>query len=367
MKVVLLVAGGRAGSDFFHSLLDEHSQILQFPGALKIDENLNEILDLKSLKDISNRFIKSYPQFFDSRKLKNERWDKLGKKKNLYFKIDKKKFYKNFIKLSKNKINNKYIIFKNLHYAYALARNKKITKKKIFFIHTHLLQWTKLFLKIFNLKKFEFIYTTRHPLASISSPIKTWLNYNNGSSFFPKDLHYQFNTAINDSYELSKLGKVNIIRLEKIHLENLKTMKNFCKKFNIKYENCLSKSTKNGLQWWGDIFSKRFFSGINKKLKIQISEKYFYERDLIFFQNLTQHLIKRYGYRFYYPKKNILFNLMPMKCELLVWKNTINHLFYKGFRWKHLCSIPIYYLLRILMFNKFNIKSEKKYLPKSVI
>ena len=45
MKVVLLVAGGRAGSDFFHSLLDEHSQILQFPGALKIDENLTRRLD----------------------------------------------------------------------------------------------------------------------------------------------------------------------------------------------------------------------------------------------------------------------------------------------------------------------------------
>jgi len=26
MQVLLLVAGGRAGSDLFHSLLDEHSQ-----------------------------------------------------------------------------------------------------------------------------------------------------------------------------------------------------------------------------------------------------------------------------------------------------------------------------------------------------
>ena len=30
MKILLLVAGGRAGSDFFQSLLDNHSQILQF-------------------------------------------------------------------------------------------------------------------------------------------------------------------------------------------------------------------------------------------------------------------------------------------------------------------------------------------------
>ena len=104
MKVVLLVAGGRAGSDFFHSLLDEHSQILQFPGALKIDENLNEILDLKSLKDISNRFIKSYPQFFDSRKLKNERWDKLGKKKICILKLIKKNFIKTLLNYQKIKL-----------------------------------------------------------------------------------------------------------------------------------------------------------------------------------------------------------------------------------------------------------------------
>jgi len=32
MKTLLLVAGSRAGADFFQSLLDGHSQILQLPG-----------------------------------------------------------------------------------------------------------------------------------------------------------------------------------------------------------------------------------------------------------------------------------------------------------------------------------------------
>ena len=45
MQVLLLVAGGRAGSDLFHSLLDEHSQILQFPGKLRIDRNFPEKID----------------------------------------------------------------------------------------------------------------------------------------------------------------------------------------------------------------------------------------------------------------------------------------------------------------------------------
>ena len=172
MKVVLLVAGGRAGSDFFHSLIDDHQEILQLPGYLKIDDNLSNILSKKFPNDISKEFIKSYPVFFDSRINKEERWDKLGIKKNKFFKVDKKKFCEKFKILSKNKTINKFTNLKNLHLAYALARNKDVSKKKIFFVHTHLLQWTKLFLKICKLKNFEIIYTTRHPLASLSSAFK---------------------------------------------------------------------------------------------------------------------------------------------------------------------------------------------------
>ena len=81
MKLILLTAGGRAGSDFFHSLLDEHSQILQFPGSLRVDKNLKLILETKDLKRKAELFIKFYPEFFNSKKNKLERWNKLGEKK----------------------------------------------------------------------------------------------------------------------------------------------------------------------------------------------------------------------------------------------------------------------------------------------
>ena len=50
MKLILLTAGGRAGSDFFHSLLDGHPEILQFPGYLRVDNNLKLILKTENLK-----------------------------------------------------------------------------------------------------------------------------------------------------------------------------------------------------------------------------------------------------------------------------------------------------------------------------
>ena len=42
MKTLILVTGGRGGSDFFQGLLDEHNEILQIPGLLRINK---EVID----------------------------------------------------------------------------------------------------------------------------------------------------------------------------------------------------------------------------------------------------------------------------------------------------------------------------------
>jgi len=366
MKVLLLAAGGRAGSDFFHSIIDGHSQILQFPGYMKIEKKFETIFNLDSPEKIAKTFIKVYPEFFDSRKNKFERWNKLGVKKNKHFIVNEKKFIQSFVNYSKKKKNiNRLKILENLHYAYSFAKGEKVNKKKILFIHTHLLSWTKRFIKIVKLKNFEIIHTIRHPLASISSPLKTWLRFEGGNSFYPKDLHYQLDLVFNCINDLKRLSRVYIIQLEKLHLETSKVMRSFSRQFKIRYENCLNKSTKNGLKWWGDVYGQKWLSGINKNFRINIDERYFYKRDLIFFQGLTESIIKRYGYKMIYPRKNIYFNCIPMRCEILVWKNTIKHLF-KGFRWKHFLSIPLFYIIRIFLFNKIVINNSNQFMPKAI-
>ena len=104
----------------------------------------------------------------------------------------------------------------------------------------------------------------------------------------------------------------------------------------------------------------------HKKFKVNIYDKYFYKRDLIFFQNLTRDIINKYNYEFYYVKKNIYFNLLPMKCEILTWKSTFKNVFYRGFRWKHILSIPLFYVLRILFINKILINTRKQNLPRAL-
>ena len=85
MKTILLNSGSRAGSDFFQSLLDGHPQILQFPGVIKTNKELIKTLSSDNGNDISSKFIKIYPHFFDSRLAKEERHHMLGKNKNQHY------------------------------------------------------------------------------------------------------------------------------------------------------------------------------------------------------------------------------------------------------------------------------------------
>ena len=200
----------------------------------------------------------------------------------------------------------------------------------------------------------------RNPLSAINSPVKNWLRYKNGKHFFPKNLYFQLDLVFNGIFNLINLKKrVFIIQLEKIHTEHKKVMRDFCKIFKIKYEKCMEKPTYFGMQWWGDSVSKRWVSGVNKNFKVNIDKNIFFPRDIQFFEHIGIKIIKFYKYKLFYPSGKSYFNFVPMKCELLVWKNTFRHK-----RWKHILSIPFFYLKRILLINKFVIKNAN--LPYSI-
>lgn len=360
MKILLLEAGGRGGSDFFQALLDGHTQILSFPGYLRIDKEFKDMLFLKNFKDIPKKFIKIYPEYFNSKLNKVERHHRLGKNKDKYFTVNRNTFCNSFVEiLKKKKKKNKIEILKTLHIAYSISKKEKQCEKKILFVHTHLYQYTKEFVNLFEEKNISIIHTIRHPLASLNSPIKRWLAYKNGINFFPKDLHFQLNLVFHGINRLMKLKKVFIIQYEMLHWKNIHIMKNFCKTFGLRYEQCLKTPTYFGFKWWGDEISQRWISGISKNFKINIDESFFFKRDLLFFQYLAENIIKSYKYNFIYPRKKNYFNFLPMKCELLVWKNSFKHM-----RFKQILSIPFFYFLRVLAINKFWISRGK--LPISI-
>ena len=376
MQVLLLVAGGRAGSDLFHSLLDEHSQILQFPGMLEVNRDFLDLINLKNYHEIPVRFIKLYPLFFNSKphldKSKStftpsilekvERHNSLGKNRKKFYKVNTNIFIKNFLRLvRKRKILRKFDIVKYLHYAYFLTRKKKIKNKKIIFIHTHLLSYTKNFVKIFKLKNIEIIHTIRNPISAINSVVKNWLRYQNGVNFFAKDLYFQFDKVFNGITNLLKVRKkILIVQLEKLHDNRKKVVMDFCRIFNLKYERCLMNSTYFGFKWWGDKTSNKLIDDSKKKKDLKINKNLFYDRDIKFLEFLAVDIINYYNYKLNFNNiTNFYFNFFPMKSELLTWKNTLKHN-----RIKHILSIPYFFLKRIIFINKFFLKY--KYLPYSL-
>ncbi len=361
MKTVLLVAGVRGGSGFFQQLLDNHKEILTLPGHLRIDDEFKNLINLRNSRKISEKFIQMYPEYFDSRLNTFERHDKLGQRKNKFFLINREKFIEYFVKINKkNNKFDKFINLKNIHLAYSFAKGESVKKKKILFLHPHLVSWTKELVKFINFKNYVILHIIRHPLSAINSAIKNWLNYNSGSSFFAKDLYFELDLLLNGIFDLTKLGKVLIIQYEHLHLKNITTMRSFCKIFKIKYQNSLKEPTLCGLKWWGDKVSKKWLGGINKNYKIKIDKKFFFNRDLIFLQNINKKVFKNYKYEYLYPKKNIQINFFPLKSELLVFLNSIKHLN----RWKQFLSIPYFYFKRIIMINDFRLIKTR--LPRSI-
>ena len=362
MKALLLVAGSRAGSDFFQSLLDGHSQVLQFPGLIKTNKTLIRILLSDNANDICSNFIKNYPHFFDSRLGygKVERHDALGENKNQYYLVDQEKFKINFIKMfeKKCKINKHNKIFElilMLHQAYALTCGQNISKKKIMIINCHIVEWTKYFGKKIDNVDFDIIHTIRNPLSAVSSPVNHWLNYDAGKSFFAKSIYFQLDLIVNGIKKLKKLNKrIFLVQLEMLHKRHFHVMDDFCKTYNLNYENSMQYATFFNLQFWGDKISGQYLTGVNKNFKISFNEETFYKRDIKFLEYILNDYIKFYGYQFTGVTSKIFFNLIPMKCEILTWKNSFKHK-----RIKHILSIPFFYIKRLLYINKFSQKDLK--------
>ena len=111
----------------------------------------------------------------------------------------------------------------------------------------------------------------RNPLSAINSPVKNWLNFENGKNFLPMNLYFQLDLALKGITDLVKLKKkIFIVQLEKLYWEHKKVMRDFCKIFKIKYEKCLEKTTYLGFQWWGDKISKSWITANITKNRIRL-------------------------------------------------------------------------------------------------
>ena len=380
IEKVLLIAVGRAGSDFFHSLLDEHSQIVQFPGYLNIHEFWNKSLCKNSVNDIIHEFIWSTSSshhigIFKSYYNKTERWEQLGDNRDEYFEVNIDIFINHFICLmNKKKLNSKNF-FIAIHTAYALTIGIDINKTKILFYNIHHIVKLKDFKKDFD--KFSIIATIRYPINTISSSVNNYLQNSEQSSYgismgnILSRIYYE--TEEIDEYSID----ITIIKLEDLHIFSVEILNNFCKKYKLEFQNSLMKSTFGGKKWWGDRVSGKFLDGFNNNITKDKGDENFFWYDRFMIESILYDRMNHYSYK---PLNNLakfkfmyiitfIIILLPMRLELRLFyfnlKKLKNQFTLSGFIYTFVYSI-IFYIKRILINYKFLYKSITGYikLPK---
>ena len=345
MKIVVLIAGGRTGSDFFQSLLDGHPEISQFPGIFRFDDFWEKTKKENKLENIAKILIDNYKHFFDSKKNLIERHNMLGKDKNDFFSIDENLYKKCFINLMKNKDLNKKNLLIGLNLAYSQASNEDHNKKKIILLHLHRISG----MKIIEDLEFEIIYTIRDPLAAYTSAINHWYKFRNEKHMNPQAHFFHMDRFFNGLKDtLSFQKKTHVIQLEKLHIENVRVMKAFCTTFDISYNETMSKSTYHGKVWWGDKLSEKDLNGVNPNFQNKIDESLFFKKDIECLETYLKIFLLKYNYPFRSKGLKLSFmKYLPLKAALKIWRDAIT-----PFNIKNFISIFIYWYKRVNLMNK---------------
>ena len=359
IKIILLIAGGRAGTDFFQSLLDNHPEISQLPGIFFYDEFWLKLKEKneKRPENIAKVFIDDHKNFFDSRNNIRERHDKLGKDKNSFFLVNKELFIKYFVDLMKSRNLNQKNLLYCLNLAYSLASGEDLLKKKIIILHLHHINR----IKVLDELDFEIIYSIRDPLANYTASVGEWLEYEGGKHLSPWSYYFHMDRILNGIKDIIKYSKKSyVFQLEKLHTENEKVMKDFCKLFKISYNQSLTQSTYHGMSWWGDALSVKYLDGVNPNFKNNIKENLFFKKDMECLETYLEVFISKYNYPVRSNGlKNPFLKYLPFKVELIIWKNTI-----ASFNIRLIITIFLYWFKRVNLMNKKNY--DNVHLPYSI-
>jgi hypothetical protein len=350
MKIILLIGGGRNGIDLIQSLFDKHPEVSQFPGAFDWMTFYKSIASNTNPQDIAEFFIKEYPHFFDSRLNLQERHDQLGELKDSYYLVDKIVFKNNFVNLFENKTINRKNILTCLHLSYSIASGEDVSKKNLILINVHL----ESLIKEFDDFDFEILYSVRNPIASLSSGVKHWLLYKSGKKHSPWQTYFFIDRQFNALKNLIKKNyTIHVVKLELLHTESERVIKNLSKKLELKYVESSLESTYHGKKWWGDALSKKYLDGLNPNFENNIDYNFFYQKDI----NLIKYYLKDLFIKYDYLEngssfKNKYLRYFPLKIELIVFKKEL-----LKFNLKNIIFAFYYWFKRVKLMKEGNFKN----------
>jgi hypothetical protein len=338
-KVLCVQNYGTSGTLLTHSLLDGHPELLSIPGLYghePIRAWVNIFGDSKFIKkDQLKKLVKFFLYF-------SEHWFKikknihglntLGKNKNIKIVISKKFFFNRLNHyLKKKKIIHRkeffilsYIVFNEFY-----KRRSKNISYIVFPIHSLSKEIMNILIEDF--KEIKVLHLIRNTTQNVGSLIKHYI-FSNILKNHLKCAIFQISldralTVSRSIFGRDVFGKkpyytdrINFksraIRLEDIHIKFQKTIYKLCSWLDIKWNNCLMKSTFMGFLWSNRDGSLKI-SGINKKIISQAHKELLNNLDKLRINLLTLEEKKHFKYinKEQYKKGLIQMLIMP----IIIW------------------------------------------------
>ena len=259
-NIICICYYGRSGSVFLHSLLDNHPDVITFPGVylMGYQEWWNSISNLESNKVIEN-FLDTYKVIFDPCCVNgdelpgcgrnagmDQNFHQSGENNDKKIAVNKKKFTEQLWRLNEEAVKeNPLGFFKKIHLALAHTQNKNLNQKSkiVFHLHTPLESNAKFLLS--NVKSVKILYSIREPHISAISLYKHYMKNGGVDKPLKFVLSYMNEFSPMRSFASQSIG----VRLEDLHLKTdatLKLLSEFCE---IDMHKNLKESTFLGIVW----------------------------------------------------------------------------------------------------------------------
>jgi hypothetical protein len=358
-----LIATGRTGTDFLHSLFDSHPEVLMFNGPLFFPYFWDSSVCVKAgsfdIADLIREFVGKNIELFKTRYHLIERKNQLGENFDQSLDVDLAVFEETVVQLLKNREQNPRNILLAIYAAYAICTGQDVLEKKLLFHHAHHFEALGPFLEDFP--KAKVICMTRDPRASFVSGIEKWRAYAPVTDN-EQHLYCLAKRILTDAKTMEKYGnEYLVVRVEDLDRECI--FDKLCKWLNISYDKCLERSTWGGLKWLGDALSSnenRDGGRSRHMLKNQWEKKLGFIGRYVFNFILNSRL-KHYGYS--YKKVHFIDSIVVL---FLVWLplshetrflslSYIRGALKKG-EYKRILKNIIFYLSRVFLFLKYSFK-----------
>jgi hypothetical protein len=254
-----LVTTGRAGTDFFQSLLDSHPEIFVFSGSHFFHQFWDNAQTVKYggpliLDDILDEYIGSHIYKLHSRYDVIERKGELGDDGDQEIAVDLQEFRVHVRGLLANAELNSRNFLTALLTAFDMCLGREALLKRAFFHHAHRIGHVARIRRDFP--DCKVLCMIRDPRANYVSGVEHWRSYDPKTDN-PSYPIYIIWRAVDEMGTLRGLPPEDLAALRLEDLGDRLTLEAVCAWLGISYDSALESSTWGGLRWWGDKLSER--------------------------------------------------------------------------------------------------------------